>query len=652
MKHIILGTAGHVDHGKTSLIKALTDIDCDTHKEEKERGITINLGFSHLDLPSGNSLGIIDVPGHKDFINTMISGVGSIDIALLVIAADSGIMPQTLEHLNIIRTLGIDKIIVALNKSDLVDADILELASDEIKELFVQQNLNQPSIISVSAVSKEGIKDLISEIEKQSLTVKPKTVGPVFRMFVDRLFTIKGLGSIVTGSVLSGQAKLGEQIYLLPNVKDKYKIKSIQRHGNSVDVAFAGDRAAMNLSGIKKENLQKGSVLTNKVLESTNLIDANLTVFDEKTELKIWSTVIFYSGTFESLAKVHLLNKDAIKKGEDAIVQIHLEKSAVLLNKDKFIIRKSSADRTIGGGLIIDVLPLHHKKRTERLIHQLERINQQILLGNKLIEQIEFELGKDHLPIYLKDLIDKINNTESDIREVVESSENVHVFSISGESVLILTSDKQFYKNEINSELEAYHRKYYLLEDGISTNFFSGKFNFSKNQLGKKFIEFLLLEMLSEGTLKKVGSTWSKTSHKIVLDDDLKQKIGWLEKKYFDYQLQLPVIKDIEIEARERKVSKDEFKMFLKYLMDQQRLIKFQDNYIHVDIFEKVKLVTKKELEQKIQGINLSEFRQLTTCTKKMIPILVGLLEEQKLIDIKVEGTHTIMQLKKNERQK
>ncbi len=647
MKHIILGTAGHVDHGKTSLIKALTDIDCDTHKEEKKRGITINLGFSHLDLPSGHSLGIIDVPGHKDFINTMISGVGSIDVALLVIAADSGIMPQTLEHLNIIRTLGIEKIIVALNKSDLVDSDILELASDEIKELFDQQKLEQPSIIPVSAISKMGIKDLITEIETQITSVKAKIVGPVFRMFVDRLFTVKGLGSVVTGSVLSGQVRLGEQLYLLPNIKNKYKIKSIQRHGSAVDIAFAGDRAAMNLSGIKKDDLQKGSVLTNKVLEPTNLIDANLTVFDEKTELKVWSTVIFYSGTFESLAKVHLLNKDAVKKGEDVIVQIHLEKPVVLLNKDKFIIRKSSADHTIGGGIIIDVQPLHHKKRTEKLIRKLEAINQQILLGNKLIEQVSFELSKEHMPISIKDLSDKLNKPEEELKEAVESASDVELFLITGEDVLILLNDKRFYKSEIVKELEAYHQKYYLLEEGISSNFFSGKFKFSKNLMAKKFIESLLLEMVSEGLLKKVGSTWAKSSHCVVLSDDLKKKIDWIERKYFDYQFQLPVLKDIENGVREMQVSKEELKMFLRYLAVKKRLIKYQDNYIHFSVFEKVKQATIKELEQNKQGINLSEFRQLNSCTKKMIPILVGLLEEQNFIETEQKETHTIMRIKK-----
>lgn len=645
MKHIILGTAGHVDHGKTSLIKALTNIDCDTHKEEKARGITINLGFSHLNLPSGNALGIIDVPGHKDFINTMISGVGSIDIAMLVIAADSGIMPQTTEHLNIIHTLGIEKIIVALNKSDLVDEEIIELASEEIRDLFLEKGLDIPAIIPVSAANKEGLSELISEIETNIDGLKAKVLGPTFRMYIDRLFTVKGLGSVITGSVLSGKVKAGDALYLLPANKETYKVKSIQRHSSQVEEAVSGDRAAMNISGLKNEDIQKGAVLSNKILETTSLVDASLSVFDDEVELKIWSTVIFYSGTFECLAKVHLLNKDALKKGEDAMVQIHLEKPAVLLNKDKFIIRKSSADKTIGGGHVIDVQPLHHRKRTEKLITQLNQISDRINSEDQLNSQIEFELAKDKYPCLLKDILDITHKTEAEIIESIEDYSGIRLMEIAQDKVLIKEDHHQSYIKEILDELKTYHQKFYLLEEGISANFFNGKFKFSKQPLAKKYIEYLFLELQKEGLVIKRGSTWALSKHSVIIGDEIKKKLSWLEQLFLDYDLQLPIVKDIDQAYKTKKISRDESKMFLKYLSNQNRLVKYQDDYIHYAIFEKIKTLTLNELKAKPGGINLSEFRQLTACTKKIIPVLAGLLVQETDIKSRSEDNHSVLYL-------
>jgi len=573
----------------------------------------------------------------------MISGVGSIDIALLVIAADSGIMPQTLEHLNIIRTLGIERIIVALNKVDLVDDDIIELASDEIRELFNGQEMEQPSIIPVSSVSKSGLGKLIQIIEEQIDEIKPKSVGNAFRMFVDRLFTVKGLGSVVTGSVLSGKVSVGDQLLLLPNQKDKYKVKSIQRHGAAVENAFAGDRAAMNISGLKKEDLQKGSVLSNKIIETTKMIDASLTVFDEKTEMKLWSTVIFYSGTYESLAKIHLLNKNSVSNGEDAIIQIHLEKPVVLLNKDKFIIRKSSADTTIGGGIIIDSQPLHHRKRTDKLIQKLEQLSQQLLIGNQLAQQIESELSKAYLPSLLSEITDRINKPEAEIKQAIIDSDLILDLNILGENAIIRTEDYQYYKNEIIEELKNYHQKYYLMREGISSNFFNGKFKFSKSPIAKKFIEVLFLDMQKEGLISKIESTWVLATHKVVINEFLQSKIDWLEQTYLSYQLQVPIIKDIEAELREQKISKEEYRMVLKILLTEGKLIKYQNEYIHTSNFNLVKEIVLEALKEKQEGITLSEFRQLTSCTKKIIPTLVGLLEQENIVKTKAQENTTIL---------
>ena len=291
MRHLIIGTAGHVDHGKTALIKALTNIDCDTHKEEKERGITINLGFSHLDLPGGDSVGIVDVPGHKDFIRTMVAGAYGIDIAMLVVAADSGIMPQTEEHLRILEMLGVRHGVVVLTKADLVDKETLELAELEITEYLEGTSLENAPVVSVSSVTGEGLNELVQTIEQIIPVVEEKESGNLFRMYIDRIFNVKGMGFVVTGSVLEGSVKTGQDLYLLPGKSKKVKVRNIERHGAAVDAVFHGDRAALNLAGLKFEDYTRGMVLCNKQLDDTRLIDATIKVFDPASALPVWSSV-------------------------------------------------------------------------------------------------------------------------------------------------------------------------------------------------------------------------------------------------------------------------------------------------------------------------------------------------------------------------
>ncbi|MEA2096189.1 MAG: selenocysteine-specific translation elongation factor, partial [Candidatus Cloacimonadota bacterium] len=258
-KHLIMGTAGHVDHGKTTLIKALTGYDCDTHKQEKERGITINLGFSHIDLPNGNSVGIVDVPGHADFIKTMVAGACGIDFVLLVIAADEGIMPQTKEHLEIMKTLGITNGIIVLNKIDLVDEELIELATEEVMDFVKDSFLNDASIIQVSSQTKQGINELINEISTLIDPIPQRKIEGLFRMYIDRIFTQEGFGTIVNGSIISGTISKNEPVFLLPNEKE-LRIRRLEHHGKEVSQVSAGDRASFNLVGFKQKDFKHGMV--------------------------------------------------------------------------------------------------------------------------------------------------------------------------------------------------------------------------------------------------------------------------------------------------------------------------------------------------------------------------------------------------------
>jgi selenocysteine-specific elongation factor len=645
MKHLVMGTAGHIDHGKTALIKALTNIDCDTHKEEKKRGITINLGFSHIDLPSGNSVGIIDVPGHKDFINTMVSGAIGIDFVLLVIAADSGIMPQTTEHLNIIKSLGIDKGIVALTKIDLVDDEIAELAQLEIMELFEKMVLPDFQIIPVSSHTGLGIDVLTQTIDNIIPEIKEKNTNGAFRLYIDRLFTIKGIGSIVTGSVLSGKVSIGDDIYLQPEINKKLKVKSIERHGNQVETAFAGDRAALNLSGLKKEDFNRGMLISDKIIDEVEMIDVNISSFENAPELKMWSTILFHAGTFECLAKMHLIDKEVLKSGEEAIAQIHLSRKAILFNKDKFVIRNSSDDKTIAGGYIIDNKPLHHRKRTTKLIENLKLLKSGIENENNLIELIKIELKKDKSAILLSNIAEKINKTEDELISIIEDYTQIILYKTDKQNIIIESSLESIFVNNIIDYLKEYHKQNYLIDSGINANYLYGKFNLSKDKTQKLYIDLLLQKLEKETFIRKYKASWILPNHKPEINEKTQENINWLENKLLSYSLQLAVLKDIEDEAKQKGIAVDELRMYYKYLTDNNILKQFKADYIHTNLYNKVKDKTIAELKNNTNGINLSEFRELVSSTKKIIPLLISLMLEEKIITSRKEGTHTIISL-------
>ncbi|MEZ5148549.1 MAG: GTP-binding protein [Bacteroidales bacterium] len=345
----------------------------------------------------------------------MVAGAYGIDIVLLVVAADSGIMPQTREHLQIIEMLGVQHGIIVLNKADLVDEEMIELNQLEITEFVEGTKLENAPIVPVSSLSGNGIDLLIEEIEKIIPKVKEKEITDRFRMYIDRIFNVKGIGFVVTGSVLEGKISQGKDLYLLPGKAKKVKIRGLERHGSPTEEVFVGDRAAINLAGLKFEDYVRGMVLSNKQLEETEMIDATCTIFDETTVLGVWSNVIFYTGTFECNARMHLLDKDELSAGQTGIVQIHLSKPAVLVNKDKFIIRNTSNDLTYGGGTVIDVQPLHHKRRTEKVISELTELVDATLNSDKLINLVKIELGKTNIPEFASAIASKIHKTTEEV---------------------------------------------------------------------------------------------------------------------------------------------------------------------------------------------------------------------------------------------
>ena len=411
MKHLILGTAGHVDHGKTALVKALTGIDCDTHQEEKRRGITINLGFAHLPLPSGDTVGIIDVPGHRDFIHTMVGGASGIDIALLVVAADSGIMPQTREHLRIMEALGIKAGIIALTRIDLATPEMVECAREELQEFTSGTFLEKSPVVKVSSVTGSGIDKLKEAIAKVAAQVGDRPAREVFRMYIDRIFSVSGFGTVVTGSVLGGTLTAGASAWLMPTGRE-LRVRRIERYGQEVDKVVAGDRASLNLAGLSREEFERGMLISDRPLRITTLLDAKLRLFEAARPLERWSQALFLQGTYEAQARVHLLDCDHLSPLDEALVQIHLAHPGVAQFNDRFVLRSTSSDATIGGGAVLDATPLHHRRRPGNLVAGLQQ-----LAGGSPAALIAAEVRKYPAGVLEPTLAGQLNLAPAEIRE-------------------------------------------------------------------------------------------------------------------------------------------------------------------------------------------------------------------------------------------
>lgn len=370
MKNIIIGTAGHVDHGKTRLIKALSGIDTDRLEEEKKRGITIELGFAHIPNDAGYNIGVIDVPGHEKFIKNMLAGIGGIDFVLFVVAADEGIMPQTREHFEILQALGIDDGIIAITKTDMVDEEWLELVQEDIRDYVEGSFLEGKPMIPVSAKSGANIDLLKEEIIRKCDRESKRIEAPeMFRLPVDRVFTKSGFGTVVTGTLMDGTCSLNDEVHVFPE-ETPAKIRGIQTYGNDVDQAVAGQRTAINLSGVRKEDIRRGDVIAAKSAVSvTGMLDVKLKIFDSSERMVLNnSRVHLYCGSKEVLTKVILMDRDALSAGEEAYVQFRLEEPIAVRRGDRFIIRFYSPIITIGGGQILDAVPEKHKRNRENVL--------------------------------------------------------------------------------------------------------------------------------------------------------------------------------------------------------------------------------------------------------------------------------------------
>lgn len=374
-KNIIIGTAGHVDHGKTALIHALTGAETDRLKEEQQRGISIDLGFASFDLPNGDRAGVIDVPGHEKFINNMLAGVGGIDLVLLVVDCMEGVMPQTHEHLHILNLLQIPRGIVVMTKADLADEDWADIVEEEIRDEVAGTFLSNAPFCRVSSITGQGIPELIETIVEVADKIPQRDSDGPMRLPIDRHFSVSGFGTVVTGTLLTGSAHVGDSVEVLPP-GEKVRIRDIQIHGKKQEIARCGQRVALNLAGLERSTLQRGSVIgTPGIFEQTSRIDTRLTLLaDAPRAIKFRDPVHFYLGTARVVGLIALLDRDQMEPGETALVQIHLDRPLVAHRQDRFIIRSYSPMSTIGGGIVIDPAAKKHKRFRPEVMKQLEEL--------------------------------------------------------------------------------------------------------------------------------------------------------------------------------------------------------------------------------------------------------------------------------------
>lgn len=461
MKNIIIGTAGHIDHGKTTLIKALTGRNTDRWEEEQRRGITIDLGFTYFDLKSGDRVGIIDVPGHEKFINNMVAGVVGMDLVMLVVAADEGIMPQTREHMDILGLLGIEKSILVLNKCDLVDEEWLELVEEEIQDELKGTFLENAPVVKVSAATGQGLDELKDTIERLTRDeLVPKDTQTIPRLPIDRVFSLSGFGTVITGTLISGKITKEDVLEMYPLGKE-CKIRNIQVHGKDREICYAGQRVAINLSNVKKKEISRGCVLAPKnSMKNTELLDVKLNVLDSSMRIVTnHERLHLYTGTSEILCRAVLLDKESIGPGESGFVQLRLEEEIALKRGDKFVVRFYSPLETIGGGVVLEPNPRRKKRFDAEAIEELKRKE-----SGSLADVMELNV-KEHADtmITVTELAKIMAHSPEELeeyREELKEAGTVYEFPMK-KDVYLWHRDSEFaLRQQILEALGAYHEKH------------------------------------------------------------------------------------------------------------------------------------------------------------------------------------------------
>jgi len=612
---IILGTAGHIDHGKSSLIKTLTGIDPDRLKEEKLRGITIELGFASLTLPGGQLLGIVDVPGHERFVRHMVAGATGMDLVALVIAADEGVMPQTREHLEICELVKVKHGLVVITKTDLVEPDWLDLVEEEIRETLAGTFLEGAPIKRFSAVTGEGTEDLLATLAELAAQVPRKPASGIFRLPVDRVFTIKGFGTVVTGTAITGHLRVGDAVMIYPPLY-KARVRSLQMHGAALEEVLAGSRAAVNLQGLEKEEMERGMVVaTPGSLIPSRRVDVFLEVLKSAPRpLKHRQTVRFHTGTSERLAVPLLLDADELPPGSSGYVQFILKDAVALKPGDRFVVRNLSPAITWGGGQILHVNPPRHKRRQEK-----------VLSGLKTLEQGSPE---EQVRLYLEEA-GPAGRSRPELAAMLawdptEIANLLNALVQKGQALLydpenqryILTDTARALEEDIRNHLKTYHQKN-PLRPGFSKEELRRRL---PPQMEMRLFNYILGRLTQQKQVVVEKDLVRLATHRVQLAVDQEEVTGRLEALYRQGQLTPPTLKEVEAAL---KLPLAKIQPLLAVLVNRGSLVKVkEDLYFHTEALAQLKAKLVDFLKQN-REISVPQFKDLTQTSRKFtIPLL------------------------------
>lgn len=623
MKRIVLGTAGHIDHGKTTLIKALTGVDCDRLKEEKERGITIELGFTSMLLPSGITISIVDVPGHEKFVRHMVAGATGIDLVAMVIAADEGIMPQTREHLEICKLLRVKKGLIALTKIDLVEKDWLDMVKEEIQEFVKGTFLQGGAIVPLSSTTGEGLPAFVAEVDQLAKEVEERSPEGLLRLPIDRVFTIKGFGTVATGTIISGTVSIGDTLEVLPKGLEA-KVRGIQAHGKSVESATAGLRAGINLQGLEKAVIDRGNVLAiSQTLKPTVALDVIFQLLSGAPKpLKNRARVRLHLGTVEALGRVILLDREEVKSGEEVFLQIRLEQPVTALPGDRFVARSYSPIFTIGGGEILDAFPSRHKRFSSQVKEEMEilqkgseeeKLRLRLLkAGPKGLSWPELIMCANVLPLPLKSLIERLVSTGGILRFNGDRLRYIHPQVMAD------------LKRSCLDYLTEFHQKNPLqpgaVKEEVKTKL--------PPQMDARLFNHLLSILIEDKKIIAEKETIRLYNHTVSLKEEEKDLHKNIILLFARARLQPPTVKEA---LSELKVLENELKPVLQLLTKEGTLVKVkEDLYFHRQALE--------ELEGKIVGflqenkeMNPTQFKDLSQVSRKFAIPLMEHFDAKKL---------------------
>ena len=634
MRNIIIGTAGHIDHGKTTLIKALTGRETDRWEEEKRRGITIDLGFTYFDLPDGNKAGIIDVPGHEKFIKNMLAGVVGMDMVLLVIAADEGIMPQTTEHLNILNLLGVENGIVVITKCDIVDQEWISLVKEDITETISSTFLEGAPIVEVSSKTGQGIEKLIQEIINiADKAVKERELNTIPRLPIDRVFSIQGFGTVITGTLITGILKKGEEVEIYP-VNKICRIRNIQVHSSDVEKAYAGQRTAINLSNVKKNEIYRGCVIAPvNSMKNTMMLDVKLNLLKSSKRVVInRSRLHLYTGTSEILTRVVLLDRDELTPGESCYAQLRLEEEIAVRRGDKFIVRFYSPLETIGGGEIIEPLPLKRKRFDENLIEEL-KIKEKGT-GADVIEKI---IKDTKYLLSVSGLAKTTALTETEVQdniEILEQEEKITLFKVKNDMYVWHKS----FEIEIEEKLEKYLFNYHKenkYATGAKKSEIKSKFFPNLKQL---LFDVIIQAFVEKGLIKQSDEFISLTYFTIEYDADyrkIKERVLMiLDEVKFEL---------LKIDELAEKINHPMTDDVLSLMLTEKDLVRINDLVTTRELYEEAKNILVEFLN-KNKKISAAQYRDLINTNRKTA---IALLEHFDMLKLtkRIENDRILLNL-------